>query len=303
MEVQDIVTRSKSLPFPILVTSDLEMDQVSFRTDNSSRPTLRFYTIRSGKRFRIKEFFMDWFYTGFPKSLMKTLVETYGPIVSRTSGDITYFYGTNYKGNDSITFHKAGTTVEIECQEGADSSAFGEIVSDLRFPPQIMDEYRNHGFKERSFLAHHRTGTWWEDQRIGRMDWSDVEPESRIRFPGTDLMGVSAGIYSGSDGSSLRTVIYSDESFDRAIWVEILDERSDMPHGKYDFRRGGSLFNIEENSIFYLDPNGPGACQKGSDSYIVTMAFSPGFSLNTVRNAEMDLAGVLSNSLEIIGEV
>lgn len=299
MEPRDIVADSRDLPFPIMLTETMEIKEFSFRRQNSMRPTARYFVNSSGKIFRIKEFFMDWFYTGFPKSLMKSLVDTYGRVEPHVYGDIIYYYGRNYKGNDSVSFHHGGTTVEIECLQGAEAPEFIPIIADLHFPPGILERYLNRGFAERSFLANAHSGNWWEDKRIARMHWADIQPRTVSWLRNSGMSARSVGTFTGSDGTRLRTVIHSDPSFSRVIWVDMLDEGSNIPHGKYDFRTGGSLFTLEEDGLFFLEPYGPAAYLDDVEGYTMTIAFSPGLDINFVRNIVSSVREVASNSAEV----
>lgn len=271
-------------PFPIMLPGNMDFYNESLRIGGNLRPTFR-YLLKSGERvFRVKEFFMDWFYTGFPKSIMKTLVDTYGGISSHETGGINWFYGTNYKGNNSATFHHSGVTLEIECESGADWKDFSALIGDMIFPEGVLERFRNKGFVERSFLAKGNMGGWWEDIRIGSMRWTDLDV-GRLITPLPQGMGiVSYGSRMGSKGMGLRTVIASDGNFTRAVWYDVLDMSSDIEHGFYEFRRGGDLFDESwDDTVYFRTPGGPCAYQVADSGCMFTVAFSPGFTKDEVK--------------------
>lgn len=275
-----------SLPFPPLLNKEVALEEFSLRLNTHERPTVHYFLEEAGKRYRVKEFFMDWFYTGFPKSLMKTLVDAYSEIEYAPIGQYRVFFGRNYKGNSSISFYSRGTTVEIECYEDAKTEDFHRIVADMSFGPYLTERFRDAGFVERSFLASGGSGLWWEDSRIAGMEWRDIEPGKRNNHFPDGLKPLSLGTLKVKGGFVLRTLILADSYMERSVWIELVNLQSSEKNGYYNFRKGSGLFNEFNESDFLLcfrSPEGPGAVQFQSDQTMATFAFSPGFSSSSIE--------------------
>ena len=64
-----------SMPFIPIVPENIRASSLGLRIRDEKWPTLRYFIDYGNHRIRIKEFFMDWFFTGFPKSLMSRILE------------------------------------------------------------------------------------------------------------------------------------------------------------------------------------------------------------------------------------
>lgn len=289
----------ENLPFPPLMPSSFKIDDFSIRDDPEKRKTLRYFINYNNKRFRIKEFFMDWFYTGFPKSIMKTLMEVYGPMQTFTEDGNTWFYCMNYKGNDSASMYIRGTTVEIECNNPASPGEFLTILNDLDQSSFLFPKFRDMGFKERSFLASGNSTDWWEDKRIARMRWSDLEGGNSLEIGNNSMNVVSTGYLHEKDGSSHNIMILAEPYFRRVVWVETIETWSGISSGIYKFRKEPGLFDTlqgDESQIFHRSPNGPSVIRDSRNELTITVAFSPGFTLDEVKAVDQELDVLLEQA-------
>lgn len=288
MVSEELRSEISKLPFPPILNQSLPMEQFSVRNNEIERPTIRYLLKESGKKYRIKEFFMDWFYTGFPKSLMKTLVGTYSEVSNGYMGEYMVFSGKNYKGNDSASFYCKGTTVEIECYDSARTRDFRKVVEDMSLGEFLTPRFEGAGFRERSFLAGGGSAEWWEDRRIAAMEWKDLTSSGKDVLSLGGLIPISIGYYRGDNGRGLNTAILADRYLERSIWIELFDLNISMEHGYYKFRKHKGLFNsFNDNGhiICFRSPEGPGAFQFTSGQTLATLAFSPGFSWNFLNTA------------------
>lgn len=282
----------EAMPFPVLFPESLNMHDVSVRDRSEERKTVKFFISSGEKEFRVKEFFMDWFYTGFPKSIMRNLVEFYGPSSCFIDEKKIWFYGKNYKGNDSASMYISGTTVEIECYQEAKADDFRSVIADLQFRPSINDRFRDMGFSGRSFLASGNSGSWWEDQRISTFKWMDIESirEDPVHFG--SLIPRTRGLKMGEDGSRERILILAEPYFERVVWIDVIDSWSEIKYGAYNFREIDGLFDTflrERGIIYHRSPVGPTVIQKKDELLTVTVTFSPGISLEDIVSFDTKL--------------
>lgn len=301
LNIDDEWEKLDSLPFmPFLHDRERVLD-LSVRNSMQQRPTLRYFIQSSGKKYRIKELFMDWFYTGYPKSLMKSLVETYGNFETCQKQEFQIFYGKNYKGNDSISFYSYGTSVEVECLQNATIGEFEEIALEMRFGTFMKEKFKRIGFRERSFLARGGSEDWWEGKRISSMKWVDLNPDRNSDII-RGLSPFSTGFYIDGNKPGLRTVIFSDYYFNKAVWLEIFDPLSKMLHGAYNFRKTSGLFNYFDDKkglLCFRSPEGPAAFQARIGRNLVTLAFSPGFEIEFINGLISDLDHIIENSMSL----
>ncbi|AKA49341.1 hypothetical protein IX51_09760 [uncultured archaeon] len=250
------------------------------------RPSIRFFVIDKGKVFRVKEFFLDWFYTGFPKSLMKSLVDTYDPIESfLMDGKICYF-GRDYKGRNSVSFYWQGTSVEIECFQEAEMQDFENVLKDLNAESDFVNSLANKGFLDRSFLASGGNDNWWEAQRISRMKWVKLCETSKQSVSGRSLRLDSFGNYLGHDGTTNSILILSDKLYSSVVWVDLLDLSSLIDHGYYKFRKVVGIFDLFEddpNFLCHRSPYGPSILQASMFGKKCTISLTPDFNFRDLK--------------------
>lgn len=268
------------LPFMVLSPSKLEFKELSVRIDDEKWPTVRFKLISGNKEFRVKEFFMDWFFTGFPKSIMKDFSSSYSEVQSFTVGDTVIFYGKNYKGLDSITGYFHGTHLEVESNSHASEGEFKVVVSDLlsRDPDFSLTEKMQ--FPDRSHSSKGFYGEWFENRRISRLNWLRTS-NGEYKLHNHRLKASGIG-YINSGNMKQVILILEEDNYLRNIWYEIADRGIPIENAVYDMRQGTGFYTkkteSKDGSIIYRDPCGPGILRIEDGTNIVTVGFSPSFS-------------------------
>lgn len=161
-----------NLPFTTFVERG-SIDTFSLRLSFFRHPTLAFEILDTG--IRVKEFFMDWFYYGFPKSQMISAGDFYGTVEHRkvtVRGQVyPLFTGKDYSGSMSSCIFVEGTCLEIRhpLNEINDVIHFLEHMNPLS-TPFVSAFYR------RSFYCNApSTVFWFEEERINRLKWAEGE--------------------------------------------------------------------------------------------------------------------------------
>lgn len=306
MKVEEDLDKLQNLPFPPLLPITLDVQNLSIRDIPGKRKTLRYFVELNNKTFRIKEFFMDWFYTGFPKSIMKSLMSLYWTAEVHEEDGLIWYYSKNYKGNDSVSLYLNGTTVEIECYEPALPNEFGSIIHDFNRERYLTGRFIWMGFARRSFLAEHRDSSWWEDERISSISWNDVNVEDVFRLGSSALRPKTDGYRKGDDGSVLDVLILSEPYFRKVVWIETIDEWSNIPQGIYKFRNETGLFDTiigEEANVFHRSPLGPSVIRYTDKGVVATISFSPGFDLSDVEWTAGNIDGILGRKAEVLAAI
>ncbi len=96
-------TDTGDIHFVRYVPLTLKSSDATYRKGEFKWPTFRYIRNLDGRKFRVKEFFLDWFSLGFPKSLISNLTRTFSEIESVQSGDCVFFIGKNYRGMESAS--------------------------------------------------------------------------------------------------------------------------------------------------------------------------------------------------------
>ncbi|MFG1518997.1 MAG: hypothetical protein AAE977_00775 [Thermoplasmataceae archaeon] len=272
--------RDVEMPFIRYLPATMNALNLTYRDSATKWPTLRYFLDLDGRLYRVKEFFMDWFYQGFPKSLMSSFSGTYSDIHAATAGHHIYFIGKNYRGKQSASSFSHGTEIEIEAQGISDSGDFYRIYSDL--VPSQRDEMRLRwtSFKNRSYFASGHTGEWFEDTRISRLNWiDDISISVLVYGKQYDLSSVGTIFREGRVENCI--LIFEYGSFERAMWVDILRNGSRIQHGIYRLRDEEGLFDYREishESILIRSPYGPSIVRWADLEMIYTLSMSPFFN-------------------------
>ncbi|MGC8645013.1 MAG: hypothetical protein ACP5UO_01935 [Thermoplasmata archaeon] len=270
-DVQDAV------PFIIFTSKGFEILNATFRPEGEKWSTVRFESKVHGKRVRVKEFFLDWFYQGFPKSLMDSFVSTYSPVNSLRFGDSVFFYGKDYRGEHAASAFISGTQIEIEGE-----SRESVIDMSMEIAP-LGDEirFRRLPFHSRSFFARGGRPDWFEERRVASLEWS---PMADNLWMGS-LRGDSQGILNENGRAVHRISILSEDYMKRVVWVDCLvKERGDSA---YRLRKGGNFYNryVETDGLLAIrEPDGPAMFQTVVENNVVTVSFSPLFSLEDMKD-------------------
>lgn len=256
----DIESYLKKANFDFFIPSICEPYNISFREEGEKWSTLWFKCDYGGSTYRFKEFFMDWFYHGFPKSMMSSFVESYSSIRSGKSGDIIFFKGKDYKGLESIAAFYEGTQIEIECADPGIIS--DDVIHNLK---QIKNSFmEGKAFHERSF--HARTGKWdwFEERRIAAAKWKNEN------FDDDETPIVSHGILE----DKLHIFVFSDKKFSRVFWMDIAEPSRQNEHLFYKLRKNLGIFNVifqlKDALIGLRGPYGPILMQISTGRKVIT---------------------------------
>ena len=276
------------LPFVPYVPWDLSCEDISVRIGDTRWPTLRYAVHFLGHRFRVKQFFMDWFFTGFPKALMSSFVDTYSPVEFTMDGSFHIYTGINYRGNVSASVYSHGTEIEIEGSGEISHEIFRVLVVDHLSPINgVADRIRDLQFPDRSFFAKGHPSSWYEEERIRRLHWSRSSSDQSIRVDGTVLNGSGFGILqNGGGGHGIG--IFQKDSFGEVAWFEFASEDVNIEHPYYHLRKGNGFFHNLSTpgtwSILHGSGPGPVVAQENRDGVIMTLAGTPGIAANLTSN-------------------
>lgn len=283
-ELQKIESR-----FLFFIPKGLELYDLSYRNEAEKWSTLRFYTNYRGERLRVKEFFLDWFYTSFPKNLMKSFVDSYSNLSVYKEEGFKVFIGMDYKDILASSAFMLGTQVEIE---GVNTETILE-VNRLMHPLQNDDRFKEMPYHERSFFSRNKSYNWFEEERIARMSWH--KPHYPYSINGS--IASSFGIFSREGQTQGITLIFNKDYFTKVIWLEISRLNEAVPHNYYILRREGNLYKFTEfkgGIIGYIDESGPGIWQRLSGNYVVTVSFSSDTSVGEFILEFDNIEGIIS---------
>ncbi len=280
-----------SIPFIPVIPQGIKASSISLRLDGEKWPTLRYFIDYNGHKIRIKEFFMDWFFTGFPKSLMSSFVNAYSDVSLSLANGMHIYSGRNYRNRDSASVYYHGTTVEAESLQSMNHGEFVALFTDSMAPLDEGFGYVNGlRFHERSFFASGHQGQWFEDQRIARLAWHHGTSQPLVLPDGETLDSSSFGIMGGKSGNHCIAV-FQQNSFDGVIWLESVPAGSKIPHAYYELRNGHGIFNEFPDfsgscHAMLMEPDGPQVAQFVHDGRIITAAFNSGIHYRMLSGIE-----------------
>ncbi|MEM3676428.1 MAG: hypothetical protein QXV22_05165, partial [Thermoplasmataceae archaeon] len=182
---------SYDTPFVRFLPSTLSFSDCSVRPAGQRWATLRYHIDLEPGRFRVKEFFMDWFFPGFPKCLLKDFSSSYSEVQTVVEQGRVGFMGLNYRGKLSLSATILGTQVEIEAPSASEGEeGLRKIFRDLK--PSTSDTKRLLGvpYAERSFFTHNPPAGWYEDERISRLKWESFR--LNLTSPRGDIFNVAS---------------------------------------------------------------------------------------------------------------
>ncbi len=263
--------------FLFYLPAEFQIYDVSFRNEGEKWSTLRYFIDYNGVRYRVKEFFLDWFYTSFPKSLMKSFVESYTNIEVYEGINGKVFLGKDYKGMDASSCFSMGTQIEIESNSGL---YLKELNNSLR--PIFVDErFRNYPFHERSFFARNAKTSWFEEERIARMKWK--HPEHPLSVGESESSSIGIHEYDGIINEVI--MIFTEEFFRKVFWIDVALASDNIMHGYYKLRRESNFFtfvNFDGGLLASIQNGGPGIWQVFDSKYVYTVSFSSDVSLQEI---------------------
>jgi hypothetical protein len=274
------------LPFPRVEPVDMVPSDISFRPEDTKWCSIRFTVEHNGVEYRIKEFFLDWFFLGFPKSLMRNFVESYSKIIDQEINNVIVFIGNDYKGMYALSSFVHGTQVEIETQYH-NPKDIAEVFSNLRVNGSDLQRLNGLQYIDRSFFAKGRHDDWFEGERISRVHWQRSEHRPLV-INGRILSPSGLGSLSTGEKEQ-RILVLEEDNFYRCVWVEITDSEIDIPYAFYKLRPGKYLYDnfskgedAEKMTKLFRRNSGPSVVQFEYSGKVVTIGFSAGFSENDV---------------------
>jgi hypothetical protein len=269
----DIKTFLKKYNFNFYIPVSCDVKEISFREEGERWSTLRFLCDYKGMKYRFKEFFLDWFYTGYPKSLMKNFMETYSIVKFEKIGEFNVFFGFDYKNLYAASIYHKGTQIEIEAlDDNYDKNNFEELILSIN---QIENANLNDlPFHLRSFHARSKKWEWFEEKRIALANWYLLPKKM-------DHYNVSVGDLEHSTGK-IEFFIFSNSDFSQVMWLEFVDENIGIENAYYKFRKKIGIYNeIFENhfTLFGIrHPSGPALMQNKIGNKVIT------FTSNSYNN-------------------
>ena len=270
-----------SIPFIPVVPMDLRASSISLRIHDEKWPTLRYSIDYGNHRIRIKEFFMDWFFTGFPKALMSSFADAYSKVSFSASGAMQIYSGKNYRNSDSASVYYHGTTIEAESSNSMKHEEFVELFTgSMAGLDESFCQVNEMRFHERSFFASGHHGQWYEDERIARLSWQSGTSERIVLPDGENLDSSSFGKINNESGAHC-IAIFQNNAFEDVLWLEAAPCATKIPHAYYKLRKGEGLFNefvhLTENcNAMLMQPNGPQVMQFTHNGRIITAALNSG---------------------------
>jgi hypothetical protein len=271
---------NEKLGFITFIPVNLDFREMTLRIRDRKWDTVRFFSSVDSVSLRVKEFFMDWFYTGFPKSLLSSFMATYSPVQHVITKNGIMFYGKNYRGNDSASLNINGTQIEIESTVPAPIDVFRKLVDDLHPYEKSVFDCRL-PFHRRSFYASGKHGDWYEDERISRMTWENAPRDIGIRIGNLPLSASSAGRYGNEEFH--RIIVLESDCFNNVSWIDFCTYPNRIEHSHYNMRKEGYLFDSfimqEDRKYAFRKNSGPALYQFYNSGHLYTISLSPGISI------------------------
>lgn len=284
------------LPFLVYTPRSRGAYDISVRIHDQKWPTLRFRVKISGKEIRVKQFFLDWFFPGFPKSLLSDFASGYSQIRSRQDENYIMFLGKNYRKYNGASAWVKGTTIEMDSSSGVSDDEYEKLLIDLLSSGPDPGRLEKFQFPDRSHFAKGYGSEWYEDRRIARLDWRRTAQFS-LSINGRKFLASGMG-YINAEGRHHEIFIFQEDQFTRAIWIEVTSVDIKIDHAFYDVRKGEGFFDTElqlaedRGILVFRKPLGPAVIRIDLDSLVLTAGFSPGMNLQDVSSFLSDLKNI-----------
>lgn len=255
--------KEAGLPFNVFVPDDGNYS--SYVRYSYTRPTsLKLVMETEYGQIRIKEYFMDWFYYGFPKNQMKSAVDYYGMESIRNvkfqGVSHLMFSGLDYKGNFTSTIFIGGTLLEFR-----HSSELGALPGKILQGLKQINKVSN-SFMDSSFICNYWTGdSWFENNRIASLKWRKLSGESLFDYK-PDSVGSLERMH------KISILKNNNGEF---LWVDISRKNTGIKNLRYRFSRGGNIFKITKSSgsSFFgsISEYGPYLYQTEDQNFVYTV--------------------------------
>ncbi len=285
------------LPFLAYTPQAHEAYDISVRIHDLKWPTLRYRVRLGGREIRLKQFFLDWFFPGFPKSMLSDFSAGYSDIRSRQVNGYILFLGKNYRKNHAASAWIHGTTVEMDSPSTISDEEYENLLLDIlekQPDPSSLSKYQ---FPDRSHFAGGYGSQWYEDRRIARLNWRRTPSNSLVV---NNLEYKASGLgYIDVEGKAQEIYLFQEGNYSKAIWIEKASKGIAMDHAIYDVRKGKGLFDTEVKLagnlglLVFRRPSGPGVLKADMGSFVLTAGFSPGIVLEDISSFVSNLDGIL----------
>lgn len=275
------------LPFPLIKPHKLKYKDISLRIADEKWTTLRYLVKYKGKTFRVKEFFLDWFFTGFPKSLLRDFSSSYSEIENISVHGYTIFTGKNYRQRDSASAYIHGSQVEVDSPEEIQVADFKGLFLDLLEEIPDPGKLSNMQYPDRSHFAKSTKTSWYEEERISRLNWYRTS-RYLLSMPGHSMRSCGIGFY-GRNDSEHEILILEENQWKSMLWIESVKADTTLEHALYRVRPGEGFYDYSTSSedgqevIIFRQDLGPGVLHTEHNGHIFTIGFSPGFSLDDIN--------------------
>lgn len=289
MNILDLKEKQENAPFIFFVPNRTDNEDFSYREENDKWASLKFFLNYKDNVYRVKEFFLDWFYTSFPKNLMSSFVDSYSPLTISQGLNGKIFIGKDYKGMDASSCYSLGTQIEIE-----GNRIYLKEVNDLLRPIEMSEKLRKMPFHLRSYFARNKSKGWFEEERISRMKWG--YPELKLKINNSPMSSVGTYYYENKTQEIIS--IFNREFFTEVFWVDISLKNSSIPYLFYNLRRNSNIYSyldFEDGVIAFLSDDGPGIFQKEISKFIITVSFSNDISVSSFKQSYSDVNNVIDN--------
>ncbi len=250
------------LPFNTFVP-DISDIEYSLRLSYYRHPTLVFELPQT--RIRVKEFFMDWFYYGFPKNQMISANDFYDhtehSYIERYGEKYPLFTGKDYTGSNSSCVFLEGTCMEIRHEE----SQLSDVVQFLE-NSRILSYSQDVRYYDRSFYSNLKAMVFWfEEERMNRLEWTSCAGDFTNNY----------SIDSVGKFKDIQTLIILKNVKTDYMFVDISKQNTGVKNLKYNVSRNNSILCekiITENSIIgSLSEHGPIIGQFSEKDSIITI--------------------------------
>jgi hypothetical protein len=252
-----------NLPFSVYTFNEYNPD-IFVRLSYIKHPTLKFFFTIDGYECTVKEFFMDWFYYGFPKNHMKTSVQYFGPeqvdSINIHNCNYNIFTGKDYSNRNSSTIFLNGTCMEIVYPE----NAYYKIV-------KMLQSVQLPSYKETSFFDSTFYGSikppyfWFENERIGRLRWESYTG-NRIGDYVMDSCGTMENFH--------KITIFRN-TLNEFLWVDVSKRNSKFKNLWYNMFRKGNIIKFlkrcKDWNMGFVTETGPYICQMQDNEYNYTI--------------------------------
>ncbi len=295
-------------PFVRFLPERLEPTDLSIRNRAGERPTLRFFVSMHGRMFRVKEFFMDWFYPGFPKNLMASFQKTYSDVVSEPSRGGILFMGNDYRGLSSCSINLMGTSIEVESSSPAHALHFRKLMDDLVPVDDDVARIRQLGYSRRSYLAGGGAGNWFEDRRVSSVKWMDLD-HNALKPLQENLHAAAAGIGLAGDRIEQAIIVLESPDLRKSAWIDIVMEGAEIAHGLYRFRKEPGIFDhfeFSQEQLMMRKGTGPALARVRAGDFIATMSFFPGENFpdsSKIRESAIHLQSEMDHLMRVLTEI